>query len=102
MTDREPPELAGVHVASGISLYTGKGYCLIAAELTDGTRITGQLDPDDVRELAHGWLAAAEAAESDAAVYAELIETIGLDTNMAGGFIYALRERRNPPEGKPS
>jgi len=92
--EQPPPELAGVAIQSGVSAMTGKGFCLIAAELTDGTTITGQLDPDEVRTLALGWLGAAEAAEHDAAVAAELTESFGIASELVAGFIVALRERR--------
>ena len=93
-TKREPPELAGLNIESGISATTGEGFCLVAAVTSDGRAIAGQLDPEEVRQLALGWLSAAEAADHDAAVMAELIENVGLDLNQAAGFIAALRERR--------
>lgn len=78
-------------IESGVSAFTGKGFCTISV---DGKPI-GQLDPEQVREMALHWLAAADAAESDAAVMAEMIETVGLDTESAARFIYALRKRRS-------
>lgn len=100
MTRDKAPELTGVYVSSGVSLFTGQGYCLIAAELGDGTRITGQLEPARVRELALGWLGAAEAAEHDAAVYGELVQGAGMTQKMAAAFLQMLRERRALPEGQ--
>lgn len=62
----------------------------------------GQLDPAAVRGLALQWLEAAETAESDALVTAELVETVGLDLPTAGQFLIALRNRRDetPPAPK--
>ena len=54
----------------------------------------GQMTPAEVRQMALQWLEAAEAAESDALIVAELMETAGLDLQTAGAFIVALRERR--------
>lgn len=78
-----------IEIESGVSLFTGQGFCQIRL---DGKPI-GQLDPVKVREMALHWLAAADAAESDAAVYAELQE-IGIPAPKAGAFIQALRDRR--------
>ncbi len=65
-------------------------FCIV--RLND--RAAGQLSPAEVRAMALQWLEAAEAAESDALVVAELVETVGLDMPTAGQFIMALRKRR--------
>lgn len=53
-----------------------------------------QTDPNTARRMAMDLLEAAEAAEHDAIVYAELVETVGLGEAAAAGFIAALRDRR--------
>lgn len=78
-----------IEIESGVSPFTGKGFCQIRV---DGKPV-GQLDPEQVRTMALHWLAAADAAESDAAVFAEM-KTLGLEDKTIGGFISALRERR--------
>lgn len=58
--------------------------------------LTGQVSPAELRGMAMQFLAAAEAAESDAIVAAELVETAGVDQNAALGFVASLRKRREP------
>lgn len=87
-------ELAHVDIESGVSLFTGEGFCTVtAAAADDDTVLRGQLTPAEVRDMALAWLTAAEAAEHDAAVFAEL-GSLGLDDEVRAAFIRALRERR--------
>lgn len=81
-----------IEIESGVSAFTGKGFCQVRI---DGKPV-GQLDPEQVRTMALHWLSAADAAESDAAVFAEL-KIIGIDEQHAGRFIAALRHRRENP-----
>ncbi|MEU4386614.1 hypothetical protein [Promicromonospora sp. NPDC023805] len=89
--------LVGIDVSSGVSLRDGAGFCRVDATLDDGTRVQGDLPPDEVRQMALGWLQAAEAAEHDAAVYAELTENHGFSLEAAGFFLIGLRDRRTAP-----
>ncbi len=57
----------------------------------------GQLSPDEVRAMALQWLEAAEAAEQDAMVVAEMTEGLGVDMQTAGAFVASLRKRRSKP-----
>jgi hypothetical protein len=88
-------ESAGIHISvtSGVSMFTREGFCVIEVD----HKPVGQLAPQEVRDMAMQWLAAADAAESDAAVFAELTDPNGLnlDDTMAGGFIASLRSRRD-------
>lgn len=93
--------LQDINIFSGVSVFDGKGFCHIEAVLDDGTRLAGQLSPDEVRQMALGWLQAAEAAENDAAVHAELTETAGVSFETAGHFLLALRDRRAPAPAEP-
>lgn len=93
--------LEGINIVSGVNVFDAKGFCHIEAVLDDGTRFVGQLTPDEVRQMALGWLQAAEAAEHDAAVHAELTENAGLTFETAGQFILALRDRRTPAPAEP-
>jgi hypothetical protein len=86
--------LARIDVTSGVSAFTGKGFCVVEAVTESEDRIVGQLSPDEVRAMALHWLTAAEAAEHDAMVHAELIEGAGLAADVADGFLLALRTRR--------
>ena len=80
-----------IEIKSGISLFDGKGFCQV---VLDGKPI-GQLTPAGVRTMALNWLAAADAAESDSAVFAEL-QAIGIEQQQAASFIQSLRARRDP------
>jgi hypothetical protein len=81
-----------IEVGSGVSQSTRQGFCTI---MIDG-RGVGQMEPNEVRTMALHWLEAAEAAEMDAMVLAELTAADGLDLadETALGFIVALRARR--------
>lgn len=85
------PDGGNIAIESGVSAFTGKGFCVVSV---DGKTI-GQLEPQEVRTMALHWLTAADAAESDAAVLAEL-RAIGIEDAQAAGFISALRKRRTP------
>lgn len=55
--------------------------------------LVGQLDPGEVREMAIGWLGAAEAAEQDAAVL-RVLRRLELPEELAGLVIVELRNSR--------
>jgi hypothetical protein len=86
--------VTSINITSGVSLFTKKGFCTIEV---DGKPV-GQLDPAEVRTMALHWLEAAEAAEMDAIVIAEMMDPEGLNLPMetAGQFVKALRRRRDP------
>lgn len=79
-----------IQIHSGVSVFNGKPFCAIEV---DGKRI-GQMPPEDVRVMAMYFLEAAEAAEMDAIVLAELRESVGLSNEEAARFIAHLRQRR--------
>lgn len=75
------------------------GFCTVRAFGAIGGRrysLSGQVTPAELRGMAMQFLAAAEAAESDAIVAAELVETAGISTAAALGFVGSLRKRREP------
>ncbi len=87
----------GIHieVTSGVSIFTGEAFCSIVVRGARGEVLgTGQDAPAGVRTMALGWLEAAEAAESDAAVFAELKE-MGVAEPARACFIASLRKRRS-------
>lgn len=81
-----------IEVLTGVSAFTREGFCTI---VVDG-RPAGQMEPNEVRTMALQWLEAAEAAEMDAMVLAELTASdgMGLPDSTALAFIVALRRRR--------
>lgn len=89
-------ELTSIDMVSGLSP-EGKPFVTITATGSDRTLMLGQLSPEEVRAHAHAYLAAAEAADQDAAVMAtllELFEDRGMAEQMAARIITTLRERR--------
>lgn len=74
---------------SGVSLFTGEPF----VTLRWGSHV-GQCSPDDARQTAMSILAAAEAAESDAAVVKHL-RAIGVGEQAVGQFIGDLRTIRD-------
>ncbi|HEY2088534.1 MAG TPA: hypothetical protein VGH54_21265 [Mycobacterium sp.] len=82
-----------IEVQSGVSLFTGEGFCTVVVRDREGKQSRGQMSPAEVRDMALGWLAAADAAESDAALMAELA-SLELDEQIRVGFLAALRARR--------
>ena len=92
MSDRH--QVAGIVIVSGVSAFTGEGFCHVEIHDTDH-RIVGvaQLSPKEVRAMALHWLSAADAAESDAGVLAVLTDA-GISEQVRGGFLVKLRARR--------
>lgn len=84
-----PDQELNIEIVSGLNENV-QPFCQV---MLNGT-LAGQLPPSEIRGMALQWLEAAEAAESDAIVAAEMIETIGLDLPTAASFIAGLRKRR--------
>lgn len=74
----------------------GKPFCLV----TVGD-MKGQLTPGEVRVMALGWLATAEAAEQDAMVLTELTDPTGLQLplELAAMVVNGIRQRRAEVQG---
>jgi hypothetical protein len=90
-------DLADITMLSGVSVFTGEGYVEVRALGKVGdlvVELLGQLTPAEMRAHALAYLEAAEAAESDALVFAELTDQPGLDVEHAAAFLVALRARR--------
>lgn len=84
-----------IEVGSGVSLFTHEPFCTI---IVDG-RQAGQMSPAEVRAMALAWLEAAEAAESDALVYAVMTDPEGIagTEEHAAVFVGEMRRRRAQP-----
>jgi len=88
--------LANIEMTSGVS-EQHKGFVTVRATgeyAGEPVILLGQLTPDEMRAHALAYLEAAEAAESDAAVFAEMTEGLRLDPGAVGAFVAALRARR--------
>lgn len=86
-------DLEGIDIRSGVN-GRGEGFCTVVARADGGRMLLGQLEPNEVREMALAWLAAAEAAEQDAAVL-RCIRRLGLPDDLAGTVIAELRDTRS-------
>lgn len=74
--------------SSGVSVFDGSPFVLV----TWGNQ-EGQLTPDEADAHAVKVIQVAQAARHDAAIYAELRESLGVDEKSAAGFVAALRDR---------
>ena len=86
--------LTDIDITSGIAVRNGQGFCRVTATADDGTVMTGQLPPDQVRIMALGFLEAAEAAVHDAACFRLLVNDVHIDNGRAAGFVAGLRRHR--------
>lgn len=89
-------DLGSIDVLSGVSETTGEGYVQVTAHGRlddDAVVLLGQLSPAELRAHALVYLEAAEGAETDAAVWAELTEA-GAPVEAVAALLGALRARR--------
>lgn len=84
----EPDPVEALEFHSGVSAFDGSPFVMV-----QWGKQTGQLTPDEADAHAVAVIQAAQAARHDAAIMAELQESVGLDRNTAGHFLLALRER---------
>lgn len=95
MTGQILGDLSSIETESGISSTTRAPFCIVRATNTAGDIFYGQVPPAVLREMAIGFLRTADAAESDAAIYAQFAE-LGMPDEAVASFITGLRERRDP------
>jgi signal transduction histidine kinase len=86
-------DLASINVTSGVN-ERGEPFLSVVAVTQGGRFIPGQLDPETVRSMALAWLAAAEAAEQDAAVLRTL-RKLELPDELAAAIVHELRQSRS-------
>ena len=77
-----------IAINSGVSLFDGSPFVVLRWGIQ-----SGQLDPLEAEQHGLAVIAAAIASRIDAAVMAELTESIGLDKETAARFLVALRKR---------
>ena len=85
-------ELTNIYMTTGVN-EKGDGFITIAAHGSDGTMMVGQLPPEAMRAHGSEAMAAAEAAEQDAAVR-RCVRKLELPDELAGAIITELRESR--------
>jgi hypothetical protein len=74
---------------SGVTI-EGKPFCTLA-----WGKETGQMSPDEMRQLARTFMEVAEAAESDAAMLLLLRHDVGISTEKIAGLLKLMRDRRD-------
>jgi hypothetical protein len=90
--------LTGIEVMSGLAEREGgeyRGFLTVRALAEDGSFMSGQLDPDEVRKMALNFLASAEAAVQDAVVMGMLVRDVELPPDAAAAFVHSMRDERN-------
>lgn len=95
-----PAVLVSLELTSAVN-EEGLAFCQINALLSDGQTAIGQMPPEVIRGLAVAWIAGAEAARHDAALFGMLRSTMGLDLDETAGFIQTLRKAREAMDGPP-
>lgn len=73
---------------SGVSAFDGTPFVMV-----QWARETGQLTPDEADQHAVAVIQAAQAARHDAAIVAELQESLNLPREVAVAFLHRIRER---------
>lgn len=87
-----------IEVTSGVSAFTGEPFCHV-----QWGKESGQLTPNEVRQMALLWLGAAEAAEQDAIVFQLIREELEFPPELAAQFIQrmrAIRDAQDDTRGK--
>jgi hypothetical protein len=97
-TGKKEHGLEGITTVSGLAQDgPGKfrGFVQVQAQGTDGTYLTGQVSPAEMRQMALHWLEIAEAADQDRIVMTMLTRDVGIDEDTAAGFIMSMRNERD-------
>lgn len=89
MTSQPDPEFTGLLSTSGVSAFTGEPFVLLEWH----GPMSGQMTPDEARQLGLHIIEAADAAVTDSLVIAEL-KSIGLKDEPAAVFLQRVRTRR--------
>jgi hypothetical protein len=89
--------LTNIEVVSGLAERDDeyRGFLTVRAFAEDGSFMSGQLDPADVRKMALNFLASAEAAVADAIVMNLFVTKIGAEPGVAAAFVTDMREERH-------
>jgi hypothetical protein len=97
MAKRDWAGLVNIEVVAGLAEREGgeyRGFLTIRATASDGSFMSGQLDPAEVRKMALNFLGSAEAAVQDAIVMNLMTRVVELDPPRAANFIASMRDER--------
>lgn len=89
MTTEPDPEFTGLISTSGVSAFTGEPFVLLQWR----GPLTGQMAPDEARQMALHIIAAADGAETDACLAAALTDA-GVTLDATTALLSAVRDRR--------
>lgn len=84
--------VTNIEIRSGVNA-DHQGFLTVVVTTDDGRLLLGQFDPATARDMAMGWIAAAEAAEQDAAAV-RCFRKLGLPDELAAMVITELRKSR--------
>ena len=100
MTAPRIGEIKRVEVESCLSsTHPGQGFVTIRVLAENGDVLVSQTDVDTARQIGHQYLAAAEAAVHDAALYRLLTTEVEADDTLALHLIANLRQYRADRDG---
>lgn len=97
MAKRDWAGLVGIDVVSGTAQdgpTEYRGFVTIRAEAEDGSFMSGQLSPGEVRAMALQFLEAAEAADQDAIVFKLMTREMDVPVEVVGAFVMSMRRER--------
>jgi hypothetical protein len=93
--------LTHIEVTSGtaqdgpIEAPTYRGFVTVRAIAENGSFMSGQLSPVEVRQMAFKFLAVAEAAEQDALVFRVMTTKVGAPSSAVAQLVREMREERD-------
>jgi hypothetical protein len=91
-------DLHAIDSLSGVA-GAGQGFVTLRATTPDNTvMLIGQLPPDEARDLGLAIIAAADAADDDALLWAAVTEVVGQDPGerLASALLQRIRKARTP------
>ncbi len=71
-----------------------RGFVTVRAVAEDGSIMAGQLEPDEVRQMALSFLSVAEAADQDALIFRVMTKNIGAPAEVVAGLVMDMRKER--------
>lgn len=87
--DTESPDTEGLVASSGVTRDL-VAFCVLSLH----GEVLVQISPNQLREIALGWLQLAESAEHDALTARMLIREVGMTQAAAAGFLGQMRRMR--------
>jgi glycine cleavage system aminomethyltransferase T len=71
-----------------------RGFVTVRAVAEDGSFMSGQLSPDEVRQMALNFLSVAEAADQDALVFRVMVNRVKVPVETVAQVVMDMRKER--------